>query len=70
MDGKGRFMDNIFVERLWRSLKYEEVVCCERGRLHVRRRGALSEMGGGPPRPACRGRLQTATSCGGKEPLW
>jgi putative transposase len=24
-DGKGRFMDNIFVERLWRSLKYEEV---------------------------------------------
>jgi putative transposase len=25
MDGKGRFMDNIFVERLWRSLKYEEI---------------------------------------------
>jgi putative transposase len=25
MDGKGRFRDNIFVERLWRSLKYEEV---------------------------------------------
>jgi len=23
MDGKGRFMDNIFIERLWRSLKYE-----------------------------------------------
>ena len=23
MDGKGRFLDNIFVERLWRSLKYE-----------------------------------------------
>ena len=29
MDGRGRFADNIFVERLWRSLKYEEVVCCE-----------------------------------------
>ena len=29
MDGKGRFLDNIFIERLWRSLKYEEVVCCE-----------------------------------------
>ena len=35
MDGKGRCIDNIFVERLWRSLKYEEVylnaydtVCC------------------------------------------
>ena len=25
MDGKGRYLDNIFVERLWRSLKYEEV---------------------------------------------
>jgi putative transposase len=25
MDGKGRVFDNIFVERLWRSLKYEEV---------------------------------------------
>jgi len=25
MDGKGRCFDNIFTERLWRSLKYEEV---------------------------------------------
>ena len=25
MDGRGRCFDNIFVERLWRSLKYEEV---------------------------------------------
>ena len=25
MDGKGSYMDNIFVERLWRSIKYEEV---------------------------------------------
>ena len=25
MDGKGRFLDNIFIERLWRSLKYEEI---------------------------------------------
>jgi putative transposase len=25
MDGRGRFSDNIFVERLWRSLKYEDV---------------------------------------------
>ena len=23
MDGKGRWMDNIFIERLWRSVKYE-----------------------------------------------
>jgi len=25
MDGRGRYIDNIFVERLWRSVKYEEV---------------------------------------------
>ena len=25
MDGKGSWRDNVFVERLWRSLKYEEV---------------------------------------------
>jgi putative transposase len=25
MDGRGRWMDNIFIERLWRSVKYEEV---------------------------------------------
>ncbi len=25
MDGRGRFYDNIFIERLWRSVKYEEV---------------------------------------------
>ena len=23
MDGKGRWMDNVFIERLWRSLKFE-----------------------------------------------
>ena len=25
MDGRGRAMDNIFIERLWRSVKYEDV---------------------------------------------
>lgn len=25
MDGKGRWMDNVFIERLWRSLKYEDL---------------------------------------------
>ena len=25
MDGRGRVYDNIFIERLWRSVKYEEV---------------------------------------------
>jgi putative transposase len=25
MDGKGHWIDNVFIERLWRSVKYEEV---------------------------------------------
>ena len=26
MDGRGRWLDNVMIERLWRSLKYEEPV--------------------------------------------
>jgi putative transposase len=29
MDGKGRWTDNVFIERLWRSLKYEQVYLAE-----------------------------------------
>ena len=25
MDGRGRALDNVFIERLWRSVKYEEI---------------------------------------------
>jgi putative transposase len=25
MDGRGRWLDNVFIERLWRSLKYERI---------------------------------------------
>ncbi len=41
MDGKGRFLDNIFVERLWRSLKYECVY------LHARETGSEAKAGVG-----------------------
>ena len=38
MDGRGRFMDNIFIERLWRSLKYEAIYLHEiAGGLTARR---------------------------------
>ena len=36
-DGRGRALDNVFVERLWRGVKYEEVYLA---RLRRRRRGA------------------------------
>jgi putative transposase len=39
MDGKGRFTDNIFVERLWRSLKYEEVYLKAYDNIQEARRG-------------------------------
>jgi len=37
MDGKGAWRDNVFVERLWRTIKYEEVYPA---RLRERQRGA------------------------------
>ena len=33
MDGRGRAYDNIFIERLWRSLKYEEVYLSDYGNV-------------------------------------
>jgi putative transposase len=33
MDGRGRALDNIFVERLWRSVKYEEVYLKKHGNM-------------------------------------
>jgi putative transposase len=39
MDGRGRFLDNIFIERLWRSLKYEEVFLKAYGSVAAARGG-------------------------------
>jgi putative transposase len=39
MDGKARFLDNIFIERLWRSLKYEDVFIKAYGSVAEARRG-------------------------------
>ena len=39
MDGKGRWMDNVFIERLWRTLKYEDVYLKEYGTLCDLRQG-------------------------------
>lgn len=35
MDGRGRYLDNIFIERLWRSLKYETVYLHEMSNGHT-----------------------------------
>lgn len=41
MDGRGRWMDNVFIERLWRSFKYEDIY------LHEYRDVAVLEAGAG-----------------------
>jgi len=39
MDGRGRWVDNVFIERVWRSLKYEEVYLHAYDDLNEARRG-------------------------------
>jgi len=39
MDGRGRWIDNVFIERLWRSVKYEDVYLKAYGSLIEVRRG-------------------------------
>ena len=39
MDGRGRCLDNVFAERLWRSLKYEEVYLYAYDTLSAAREG-------------------------------
>ena len=56
MDGKGRYSDNIFVERLWRTVKYEEVYLKAYASVLGGSRGGWkttsgSTTGSGPIRP-------------------
>lgn len=39
MDGRGRWMDNVFIERLWRSIKYEEIYLFEHATVTALRAG-------------------------------
>ena len=44
MDGKGRWIDNVFIERFWRSLKYEEVYLYAYDDLKQTQRGVKRYM--------------------------
>jgi hypothetical protein len=48
MDGKGAWRDNVFVERVWRSVKYEEVVCYERDGSRLEQLRCFTKDEGGP----------------------
>ena len=41
MDGKGRWMDNVFIERLWWSVKYQDVYLKAYGSIAEARRGLM-----------------------------
>ena len=45
MDGRGRWMDNVFIERLWRSVKYECIYLHGHGTLTELRRELASWIG-------------------------
>jgi len=45
MDGRGRCLDNVFIERLWRSLKYEEVYLHTYGDVAAARTGIGRYLG-------------------------
>lgn len=45
MDGRGRWMDNVFIERLWRSVKYEEIYLFEHSTLPTLRAGLAKWFG-------------------------
>jgi len=72
MDGKGRALDNVFVERLWRSLKYEDVYLKDYQDVREARRGIGSwfefydhrrphqALGGATPMEVYRGIVELA----------
>ncbi len=41
MDGRGRWMDNVFIERLWRSVKYEEIYLYEHATMVALKAGLV-----------------------------
>jgi putative transposase len=45
MDGRGRFLDNIFTERLWRTVKYEDVYPKDYGAVDAARAGLRGYFG-------------------------
>ncbi len=71
MDGKGRYQDNIFVERLWRTVKYEEV-CLKAHASVLKAQLGLdvisgSTTGSGPIRPWATA-LRPRSSTGSRKP--
>jgi len=74
MDGKGRALDNVFVERVWRSLKYEEVYLHDYGDVREARTGIgewfdfygnerpHQALGGATPMEVYRGKVKLAAA--------
>ena len=67
MDGRGRWMDNVMIERLWRSLKYECLYLREIGTgSELRRNLACSKAYVSRALPLNSGPLSTLIHCGSR----
>lgn len=73
MDGRGRWMDNLFIKRLWRSLKYE-CICLNAFETGSQARACIgrwmTHYNGSRPPPALGGRTpaEAHTTAAGLEP--
>ena len=65
MDGRGRCMDNVFIERLWRSLKYEAVYLHERTDGFAAQRTIANWTTSGAPVSVPSDNLQFTATAGG-----
>jgi putative transposase len=77
MDGRGRALDNVFIERLWRSVKYEDIYLRDYADGHALERGLERYFGfynGARPHSALGGRtpaeVHQASAGGGGESEW
>ena len=69
MDGKARYLDNIFIERLWRSLKYECVYPLAGNTCKACVRGCTPGKPGPKPRPASGAGSPSITTSGPTPPM-
>ena len=64
MDGRGRALDNVFVERLWRTVKYEEVYLKELRAVWARRSADWARTSPSTTRSGCTRRWLTGRQRG------
>ena len=73
MDGKGRWIENVFIERLWRSVKHEGFYLCSYQTLHEMERALtrwLEDYNRWKPHHAHEGKTPWECCCPDQIPPW